>query len=344
MKEQKLEGQDLSALEDAHKLLYAPITYERKKLGLVSGLAARTAILFSAASYAACGGISEDGDSQTPTPFVTQENVERQIERFTTPTLTPTQTSEPTPTPVSTPTPELSPTPVPTPTPEQTLLASPPPEVEFEEGFGYPVDDDIVVRACPSSTCQKVETLKFGEEVQILDSVKGEMWLNRNQGISPFGSFPEWVEDWYELENGGYVYSAFIFIPKEDESSPFASGEKRVEVDRDDQILHAYVDDKEVFQAPVGVGLPGMETPLGNYNVRNKILNETMSGPGYHVQSVLFTMYFTSVGHAIHLDWWHGDSYFGNEPTSHGCVGLQLHNAQWIWFFGFPGMKVNIYE
>lgn len=204
--------------------------------------------------------------------------------------------------------------------------------------------DGIAIRACPSSTCQQVDTLKFGEETQILGEAKGEMWLNRNQSISAFGSFPEWVDDWYELENGGYVYSAFIFIPKEDEPSPFASGEKWVEVDRANQILHAYVDGEEVFQAPVGVGLPGMDTPLGTYNVWIKILNETMSGADYYVQNVLFTQYFTYAGHALHLDWWHSDSYFGNEPTSHGCVGLQLHNAQWVWFFGFTGMKVNIYE
>jgi len=336
MTEQRLEGQGL-AVVDLEK---------RNKFGLVSGLTARAAILFSAISYAACGGVSEDSDSQTPTPLGTRENVERQMDRFSTPTPEPILTPVPTPEPTSTPepTPELTPTPETTPTPEQTPMVTPPPEVDFEAGFGYPLDDGIAVRACPSSTCQEVGTLKIGEETRILGEVTGEMWLNRNQNISAFGSFSEWVDDWYQLEGGGYVYSAFIFIPKEGEVSPLASGEKWVEVDRANQILHAYVNGEEIFQAPVGVGLPEMETPLGNYNVLEKILNETMSGPDYHVQGVLFTMYFTSVGHAIHLDWWHGDSYFGNKPTSHGCVGLQLRNAQKMWFLGFPGMRVKIYE
>ncbi|MDP2720470.1 MAG: L,D-transpeptidase, partial [bacterium] len=136
----------------------------------------------------------------------------------------------------------------------------------------------------------------------------------------------------------------FIFIPMPGELSPIVSGEKWVEVDRANQILHAYVDGREVFQAPIGVGLSWTPTPLGEgYKVLDRIFNETMSGEGYHVQNVLFTMYFTG-DISIHLDWWHDDSYFGNEPTSHGCVGLQLHNAQWIWLFGFEEMRVRIYE
>ena len=186
-------------------------------------------------------------------------------------------------------------------------------------------------------------TLDFWEEVQIARVVDGQMWFNYNQYISPFGSFAKTADDWYELKEGGYVYSAFIFVPKEGETSPFVSGKRWVEVDRDDQVIHAYVASKEVLQAPVGVGLPWTPTPLGEYSVWTKIFNETMSGEDYHVQNVLFTMYFTSEKHGIHLDWWHGDHYFGNEPTSHGCVGLQLHNAQWIWLFGFAGMKVKIY-
>ena len=46
MKEQRLEGQGL-AVVDLEK---------RNKFGLVSGLAARAAIFFSAVSYVACGG------------------------------------------------------------------------------------------------------------------------------------------------------------------------------------------------------------------------------------------------------------------------------------------------
>ncbi|OGY27866.1 MAG: hypothetical protein A2Z42_02150 [Candidatus Woykebacteria bacterium RBG_19FT_COMBO_43_10] len=206
------------------------------------------------------------------------------------------------------------------------------------------MDNGVVVRAAPTSESQQVGTLGFGEEVKILSVVNGQMWYNHNQYISPFGPFSDLADDWYEIEPGKYVYSAFVFIPKEGEPPPSVSCENKwVEVDRANQTLHAFCDGVDIFQAPVGVGLPWTPTPLGEYSVWTRIFNETMSGADYYVQNILFTQYFTSAGHALHLDWWHGDSYFGNQPTSHGCVGLQIHNSQWIWLFGFTGMRVKIY-
>jgi len=35
---------------------------------------------------------------------------------------------------------------------------------------------------------------------------------------------------------------------------------------------------------------------------------------------------------------------YGNTPTSHGCVGLQLHDAQYFWLFGAPNMRVEIHN
>lgn len=286
------------------------------------------------------GAIIKNGDLgilQSPSPAV-EVTVSSGVPPVATlvPTPSPTPRPTPAPTPVPTSAPTSAPTPQPTPPP-------PPIELPVGNGVGISMDAGVVVRAAPDSTSQQVGTLQLGEKVEIVGSVKGEMWLNRNQYISPFGGFADWVDKWYELKQGGYVYSAFVFVPQPGEASPFVSGERWVEVDRTNQVLHAYVGGEDVFQAPVGVGLPGMDTPLGTYNVWIKILNETMSGADYHVANVLFTQYFTSVGHALHLDWWHDDSFFGNEPTSHGCVGLQLHNAQWIWFFGFVGMKVKVY-
>jgi hypothetical protein len=63
----------------------------------------------------------------------------------------------------------------------------------------------------------------------------------------------------------------------------------------------------------------------------------------YDVERVLFTQYYTRMGDALHLNYWRPDSVFGNTPTSHGCVGMQLHAAQYFWLFGEPGMRVEIH-
>lgn len=320
--------------------------------GLLTGLILGLIGLIATAGATAC---SKEGSptleieigSYTPNPVegtVTQTPEQNEILITLVPDASPSPEPTVYPSAVPTPTPTLVPTVFPSPTPTQV-----PPETPIEEKVGIATDDSIVVRTSPTSESQEIGTLKLGEKVKILGEVEGQMWLNGNQSISAFGAFPDWVNKWYkvELENGknGFVYSAFIFIPKPGEASPFVSGKKWVEVDRANQILHAYVDGQNVFQAPVGIGKPWWPTPLGdNFKVWTRILNETMSGADYHIENVLFTQYFTSLGHGIHLDWWHDDSYFGNEPTSHGCVGLQLHDAQWLWFFGFEGMPVKVYE
>ncbi|MDP2720814.1 MAG: hypothetical protein Q8O75_02640, partial [bacterium] len=154
----------------------------------------------------------------------------------------------------SVPTPSPSPTLVPTSTPSPTV------GIEFKEGHSYAIEDPgcvvdcgIPIRAAPTSESRQVGTLQLGQEVEILGVIDGQMWLNWGQNIVAKDAFPSWTNKWYQLEKG-YIYSAFIFIPMPGELSPIVSGEKWVEVDRANQILHAYVDGREVFQAPIGVG------------------------------------------------------------------------------------------
>jgi lipoprotein-anchoring transpeptidase ErfK/SrfK len=52
-----------------------------------------------------------------------------------------------------------------------------------------------------------------------------------------------------------------------------------------------------------------------------------MSGPGYNLPNVPYTMYFYR-GYAIHGTYWHNN--FGS-PMSHGCVNLATPDAQWLY-------------
>ena len=63
----------------------------------------------------------------------------------------------------------------------------------------------------------------------------------------------------------------------------------------------------------------------------------------YDVENVLFTQYYDQKGDALHLNYWRPVSVFGNTPTSHGCVGMLPHDAQYFWLFGAPGMRVEIH-
>lgn len=110
------------------------------------------------------------------------------------------------------------------------------------------------------------------------------------------------------------------------------------------------VGDKPYYTALVTTGKDGWETPTGDFRVIRRVYDETMTSGSigaeeyWYVEDVLFTQYFTTRGHALHLNYWRPDSVFGHERTSHGCVGLRYDDAQFFWYFASQGTHVIIRE
>lgn len=165
-------------------------------------------------------------------------------------------------------------------------------------------------------------------------------------------AYQSWSDNWYQVE-GGYVYSAFVFVPRAGEAWPLArEGTRSILVDIASQTLYAYVGQAVVYTAAVTTGKAGYETPKGRYTVGGwRVQNETMTSgqaaindpaEAYHVKNVLFTQYFDTLGDALHLNYWQPEGVFGNVPTSHGCVGLFIHDAQWLWMFTNGGVTLEI--
>ncbi len=270
---------------------------------------------------------------------------------------TPARTRTPEPSPSATPT--AAPTPEPTPSPSPTVVvtriatAAPTPRpVETARGGALIVGDAVLVRSAPSTKDgEVVARLGHLQEVQILGAVKGERWVVGDQ-TWPM-AYQSWTDTWYRIE-GGYVYSAFVFIPRAGEGNAFArTGTRRIDVDVSSQTLRAYMGDQVVYTAGVTTGKAGYETPPGRYTVGawGRVSNETMtSGQAaindpaeeYHVKNVLYTQYFTGAGDALHLNYWQPDSVFGGARSSHGCVGLLIHDAQWMWLFAAGGVRLDI--
>ena len=80
-------------------------------------------------------------------------------------------------------------------------------------------------------------------------------------------------------------------------------------------------------------------TVTGQYHVYIKYRYKHMSGPGYSLPNVPFTMFFYQ-GYAIHGTYWH--SNFGT-PMSHGCVNLSIPDSEWIYNFASVGTLVNVH-
>ena len=113
---------------------------------------------------------------------------------------------------------------------------------------------------------------------------------------------------------------------------PAYPGEKWIEVNVTTQEVTAWEGNVPVMNFVVSTGLPGTPTVLGEYNIYWKLTATPMSGPGYYLPDVPYTMYFYA-GYALHGTYWH--SNFG-QPMSHGCVNLETGNAQQLFDWAGP--------
>jgi L,D-transpeptidase catalytic domain len=105
-------------------------------------------------------------------------------------------------------------------------------------------------------------------------------------------------------------------------SSPRASAEMVVKVDKDAQSMTVTVDGQQLYVWPVSTGRPGNDTPNGTFRPNrmdaDHLSQEWDNAPMPH------SIFFDLRGHAIHgfLD----ANHIGN-PASHGCVRLAPANA-----------------
>jgi hypothetical protein len=257
----------------------------------------------------------------------------------------------------ATPTPTMVPTQIPTPapptlTPEPSLTPAP----QLQAGSAIVVGGEVRTRPEPSTRNIPIGSLPDQQPVRIAAVVQGENWLVGEQ--TWVSASPPWASEWLQLEDGSYVYGAFVFQLQEGETSPlldFGGEEKWIDVNLSEQTVRAMVGERAVHMAAATSGAPGFETPRGTHYIEpdGRIVLERMtasqagydpSQARYDVERVIFTQYFDRQGNALHLNYWRSDSVFGSTPTSHGCVGLRLHDAQYFWLFAQPGTRVEIHD
>jgi lipoprotein-anchoring transpeptidase ErfK/SrfK len=133
----------------------------------------------------------------------------------------------------------------------------------------------------------------------------------------------------------------------------FGEDERWIAVNLTTQRAMAFVGAQPVRVALVTTGMPGWETPTGDFRIYRRVENETMdslglgiptdSPDGWYVDNVLYTQYIFS-GITLHYNYWRPQSYFGNIPSSHGCVGLGLSDAKFLWDFADIGTRVVVYK
>ena len=221
-----------------------------------------------------------------------------------------------------------------------TFLSQPGVAEASEPWQGTVATDSINVRSAPNSSAPRVGVLERGQPVTVLAWVTGEEIETQNS-------------TWAQLGEGRYVYSALI--RKNDPKGPpplpggIQSSGKWIDVNVTQQVLTAYEGDKPVHVMVISSGRPEYPTPQGLFTILRRVPSATMDSSSvpwvrdsYRLDNVLYTQYFTELGAALHLAWWKREDSFGI-PTSHGCIGMPLKEALWLWNWAEVGTPLHIH-
>ena len=151
---------------------------------------------------------------------------------------------------------------------------------------------------------------------------------------------------WYRID-GGYLADKSVRLPR-----PPTKNYTGRWLDADLQepaMLTAYDGNRLVMDTLAIKGTIANQTPTGTFTILRRVQDETMDsgtlgidphGPGgYHLEHVLNTQYFTNDGASIHYNYW--SSNFGYSG-SHGCLGLDLQDSQFLWNWADIGTPVVI--
>jgi len=120
---------------------------------------------------------------------------------------------------------------------------------------------------------------------------------------------------------------------------PDSTAVRWIDVDLTRQLLTAYEGDTAVRSTLVSTGLTRTPTPTGQFHIYVRYVSDDMSGPGYYLPDVPYTMYFYR-GYGLHGTYWHNN--FG-QPMSHGCINLPTPEAEWLFYWADVGTLVNIH-
>jgi lipoprotein-anchoring transpeptidase ErfK/SrfK len=115
--------------------------------------------------------------------------------------------------------------------------------------------------------------------------------------------------------------------------------------------LDVYVNGSLARSIPVSTGKPGFETRSGTKVVMEKFVEKRMDAATtgiseddpeyYNIEDVPYALRVTSSGEFLHGAPWSVGSQ-GSENVSHGCVGMSVENARWLFDLTHRGDVVQV--
>ena len=148
---------------------------------------------------------------------------------------------------------------------------------------------------------------------------------------------PTWTEIPEVASTSVYQIPALIPTPEIPEN--VSGSERWIDVDLTKQRTYAFEGDILIRTFIVSTGTQYYPTVTGQYYIYVKYRYDDMSGPGYYLPDVPYTMYFYK-GYSFHGTYWHNN--FG-VPMSHGCVNMSIPDSEWLFNWASVGTLVNIH-
>jgi lipoprotein-anchoring transpeptidase ErfK/SrfK len=119
---------------------------------------------------------------------------------------------------------------------------------------------------------------------------------------------------------------------------PASTAGQEIVVVLHEQRVYAYENGQLVRSSLVSTGVVRYPTRVGQFHVYAKYIATLMTGPGYYLPNVPYTMYYSG-GYALHGTYWHNN--FGH-PMSHGCVNMLTSEARWLFEWAPVGTLVTV--
>jgi len=172
-------------------------------------------------------------------------------------------------------------------------------------------------------------------------------WLDDQKvEFAPTGALPYDTEITIKVKSGptGARATNGSFFEKEAVLGYKTESDKLIDVNVTTQSMALYEKGKQVRTFPVGTGVPGADTPIGEFNVEYKMptarfQGTNVSGARYDIPDVKWVLAFMG-DYTIHGVYWRGN--FG-ERGSNGCVGLSDEDAKILFDWAPEGTRIKIH-
>jgi lipoprotein-anchoring transpeptidase ErfK/SrfK len=204
------------------------------------------------------------------------------------------------------------------------------------------MENRVNLRSGPGTYYLKLQSVTYGDQLSLLGRTSDNSWLYVKTSDGQEG----WIKATYVDLNAVNFYSDFHPIktspPTETATPVVLDGIEGhwIDVDLSEQTLYAYDGTVLVASFLVSTGIDAFPTVTGKYHIYAKFRYSDMHGSDYYLPNVPWSMYYED-DFSIHGTYWHHN--FGI-PMSHGCINMDISDAEWLYDWAPVGTLVNIHS